>query len=207
MRTRVKICGLTQADQAQAIARMGADALGFILYPKSPRYVAPERLPELTAGLPPLITLVGVFVNETKERVLAICQRYGLDLAQLHGEESPEYCDWLSAQGQRWIKAFRVGGPEDLAQMDAYGAGFILLDAKSNEAYGGTGEVFDWSLARQAKGERRIILAGGLGEHNLEEALSKLRPYGVDLSSRIEISPGIKDLEATRRIFQLMEQL
>lgn len=207
MRTRVKICGLTLPEQVAAISRMGADALGFILYPKSPRYVEPERLKELLAQVPPLTTTVGVFVNEDRQKVLDCCKTYGLDLAQLHGEESPEYGAWLSQRGQRWIKAFRVSGPEDLRALAAFGASHVLLDAKSPCGYGGTGETFDWALARQAKEGQRIILAGGLSEHNLEEAITKVQPYGIDLSSSIETEPGVKDLAATRRIFSLLDSL
>ena len=203
-RPKVKICGLTDAGQALALAAMGADALGFVCYPLSPRYVEPERLPGLIAGLPPLVKTAGVFVNEPLDSLVEIVTQSGLDLAQLHGEESPEYAQELGRLGIRWIKAVRVGGAEDLAGLEAYDCPCFLLDAKSGKAMGGTGETFDWSLAQEVARRYQVILAGGLNLGDLGAALDQVQPYGIDLSSGIEVSPGVKDLKKAEAIFSFL---
>lgn len=207
MRPKLKICGLTSTEQAVEIALMGVDALGFILYPGSPRYIEPKKLKALIQSLPTLVKTVGVFVNCPKEEVLEICRYTGLDLAQLHGSESPSDCRWLSRMGQPWLKALRVGCAGDLLEMDRYETGCFLLDAKSTKAQGGTGETFDWSLAKQAARRAQVILAGGLEIGNLQDAVQQVRPYGLDLSSSVEVSPGVKDLVKVKALVKLWRTL
>ncbi len=193
--TFIKICGITTRAQAMAVAEMGADALGFIFYPGSPRYIAPDAVRDIVASLPPFITSVGVFVNEPVARVAAVATYAGLDLVQLHGSESVEYCRNLRA---RAIKAVRLRGESDLQELTCYRGTVrgILLDAWSDKALGGTGEHCDWTLAARAGAliGMPLILAGGLHPGNVCEAIRQVRPYGVDASSCLELRPGFKDL-------------
>jgi len=200
VRPKLKICGLTEVEQAIEIALMGVDALGFILYPRSPRYIHPEVLKPLIRALPPLVKTVGVFVDAERAEVLDICRETGLDLAQLHGNESAEDTRWLSAKGQSWLKAIRVAGPEDVQGLEAYQTRHFLLDTKSTKGHGGTGETFDWSIAEQVSSQYQVILAGGLETSNLGAAVAQVRPYGLDLSSAVETSPGIKDMAKVRAL-------
>lgn len=199
---KVKICGITQQEQAKQIADLGVDAMGFILYPPSPRYVQPDIVKKLIIGLPPFLTTVGVFVNEPIETIIQIMRKTGLDIAQLHGDESPEYCRHLSQSGIRWLKAFRVREKGDLEKLKGYRSKHFLLDAWSEKGHGGTGETFDWDLAKSASGQSEIILAGGITEENIEEAIEKVSPYGIDLSSGVEVSPGIKSIEKIERLLK-----
>ncbi len=182
----VKICGITNREDALAAIAGGAAALGFNFYPKSPRYVAPEEAADLVAGLPPGVWKVGVFVNEPRERVAEVARRVGLDVAQLHGDETPaDYPPEL-----RVWKAFRVTG-EGGEPWSGCPAEAILLDGAAGSLYGGAGHAFDWRLARG--GARKIILAGGLDAQNVRQAIEAARPWGMDACSRIESAPGRKD--------------
>ena len=185
--TRVKICGIRTASAALAAAEAGADAVGFVFYPRSPRFVTPEQAAELARLLPPFLVRVGVFVNPPVELVERVADRVGLDLVQLHGDEPPEVCARLR---HRVVKAFRVQGPEVLRQIRAYRVSAVLLDAHVPGRYGGTGWCFDWSLARQV--DRPVILSGGLTPENVAEAIRQARPYAVDVSSGVE-TDGEKD--------------
>jgi len=185
--TRVKICGIRTASAALAAAEAGADAVGFVFYPRSPRFVTPERAAELGRLLPPFLVRVGVFVNPPVELVERVADRVGLDLVQLHGDEPPEVCARLR---HRVVKAFRVQGPEVLRKIRAYPVPAVLLDAHVPGRYGGTGWCFDWSLARQV--DRLVILSGGLTPENVAEAIRQARPYAVDVSSGVE-TDGEKD--------------
>ncbi len=187
---RVKICGLTNLDDALAAVDAGADGLGFILVPGTPRYVTPAAVANIIAGLPPFVAKVGVFVDEPLEQVQSVLAECGLDLIQLHGRESPEYC---AALCPRAIKSFRVRNAESLARLAEYRVAAYLLDTYLPGQAGGTGQVFDWGLARQAAAHGRIILAGGLTPQNVGEAVRAVRPYAVDVSSGVEASPGRKD--------------
>jgi phosphoribosylanthranilate isomerase len=182
----VKICGITNREDAQAAVEGGAAALGFNFYSKSPRYVAPEDVARIIEGLPAGVWKVGVFVNEPPGEVERICAAAGLDVAQLHGDEPPE----ALPRGTRVWKALRVDKSFDPAAMDAYDVEAFLLDAPS-ERYGGSGRTFDWSRARHAA--KKIILAGGLDADNVQAAIRLARPWGVDSCSRLESSPGRKD--------------
>ena len=192
---KVKICGMTQLKDALFAAEQGADAVGFIFYKKSPRAVTMKMVREIISKLPPLVDTVGVFVNETAERVNKIADYCGLDLVQLHGEESPAFCRKIH---RRVIKACRVKDLKSIKQLEKYPASGFLLDTFSENLHGGTGKTFDWNLALPAKKIGPVILAGGLTPRNIRQAVSQVRPYGVDVSSGVEKSPGIKDLEKVR---------
>jgi phosphoribosylanthranilate isomerase len=191
METKVKICGITNVADAQAALASGADALGFIFYEKSPRYVSPSDAAEICRQLAPFIMRVGVFVNAPEEFVFGTIRKCGLTMLQFHGEEPPEYC---SRFGLMNMKAFRVHGPETLEYIPKYATDAYLLDAFSSTALGGTGEQFNWDLAVEAqKFGKPIFLAGGLTSENVAGAIRKVRPFAVDVSSGVESAAGIKD--------------
>jgi phosphoribosylanthranilate isomerase len=187
---RVKICGITSLDDALVAVDAGADALGFVFYPQSPRAVTPKTAGDIVARLPAFVLAVGVFVNVDLAAVRQNMSDCGLQLAQLHGNESPAYCAEL---GRLAVKAIRVRDHRDLATMSAYHVGAFLLDAFVPDTPGGTGTPIDWELAVDAKPFGPIILAGGLTPNNVGEAVRRVRPYGVDVSSGVELSPGKKD--------------
>ena len=189
-KTRIKICGLTRAEDVDAAVAAGADALGFVFYPASPRYVTPLQAAELARRVPPFIDLVGLFVNAEAAQVEAVCQQVPLNLLQFHGDETPAYC----AQFARpWLRAARVKPGLDLVEFAAAfsQARALLLDAFV-DGYGGGGHVFDWSLIPPDL-PGHWVLSGGLHAGNVTAALEKLRPAAVDVSSGVEVSKGIKD--------------
>jgi phosphoribosylanthranilate isomerase len=188
---RVKICGITNPDDALQAVACGADALGLVFFAKSPRCVSPERAREIIERLPPLVTTVGLFVNEDPRTIRAVAARCRLDRVQLHGDESPADC---LLPPLRVLKALRVRDAESLARADEYPVD-LLLDAWSDQVYGGSGRQFDWQLARALAARRPIILAGGLRPDNVAEAVAAVNPYAVDVSSGVERSPGRKDHE------------
>ena len=196
---KVKICGITSLDDALLAAQAGADALGFVFFEKSPRYVTPEKAASIIAGIPPFVQVVGLFVNAPLDFVNRTADGCGLDIIQLHGEESPDYCRLTC---RRVMKAFRVQGADSLVPMADYQVAGYLLDAYSPNSYGGTGERFDWELAVAAKGRGPIILAGGLNADNVASAVARVAPYAVDVSSGVESSPGRKDPEKVRRFIR-----
>jgi phosphoribosylanthranilate isomerase len=188
---KVKICGMTRVKDAIAAVDAGADALGFIFYEPSPRYVSTHAAAEIIRELPPFVAKVGVFVDagqETIERTIEVC---GLDTLQLHGEEPPEFCERF---GIKTIKAFRVRGRETIEQAKRYRHAAWLLDSYVSGQLGGTGAIFNWEVAREAtKFSRMVILAGGLTPENVATAVQQVRPYAVDVSSGVESAPGKKD--------------
>lgn len=191
---KIKICGITNPEDAAWAVSAGADALGFVLYRKSPRYVEPAVVRNIVASLPPFILPIGVFVNEEAAVVRHLVDDCGLAMAQLHGDETAAYCHTL---GRPALKALRLrdrGTFLALAefQEDARVRGF-LIDAFSEQAYGGTGQTVDWTLAAEAARSAPIILAGGLTPENVFSAIQQVRPYGVDVSSGVEARPGKKD--------------
>jgi len=187
---RVKICGITRVEDALHAVGAGADALGFVFYGRSPRYISPEHAKEIISVLPPFVQTVGLFVNAEAGFVNDIADRCGLDMIQLHGDEPPEFCELVR---HRVIKAFRVRDMKSLDSVRDYRVAGILLDAYSPHAYGGTGLTFDWDFARSASVHGPIILAGGLTPDNVREAVNKVAPYAVDVSSGVESAPGKKD--------------
>lgn len=187
---KVKICGITNLDDALAAAECGADALGFVFYEKSPRYITPETAAHIIKVLPPFISTVGVFVDETNEKINDILHVTGLNIVQLHGDESQEMCDSWS----RVIKAFRIREFTDLERLKDYTVSAYLLDAYDRDMPGGTGQVFNWDIALEAKNLGKVILAGGLNPDNIARAVTRVRPYAVDVSSGVEKIKGKKDI-------------
>lgn len=200
-RTRIKICGLTREEDVRSVVEAGADALGFVFYPKSPRYVTPEKAASLAAGIPAFVSAVGLFVNAATDDVVKTAQTVGLSLLQFHGDETPEQChEAAAAAGLPFIRVFRVRPDttaDDLLQYEQIyrdASPFfrgLLLDTWT-DAYGGAGKVFDWSLLSKEIG-RRVVLSGGLNAQNVAGALERLRPFAVDISSGVEAARGIKD--------------
>lgn len=196
---RVKICGITNIEDAMAAVSAGADALGFIFYPKSPRYITPEDAGEITSKLPPFVVPVGVFVDEPEDMVVEHAIVAGVPVVQLHGDESPDSCTSLTAFGLRVIKAARVRSMEDIEALRRYDADAYLLDAYLPDCPGGTGVTCDWAIALEAKTVLDpVILAGGLTPDNVSRAISTVRPYAVDVSSGVESGPGRKDHDKIR---------
>jgi len=188
--TRVKICGITNIDDARQAVDAGADALGFVFYAKSSRFVSPIEVRKIIAALPPFVTTVGLFVNEPVPQIRRVMAAARLDVVQLHGDEPPDAC---LIEPLRVIKALRVKDAASLQGADRYQVSALLLDAWSDEAYGGTGQAFDWQLAGQLTGNRPLILAGGLSPENVADAVRLVKPYAVDVSSGVEAAPGKKD--------------
>lgn len=188
--TRIKICGTTNLVDALIAVEAGADALGFIFVPNTPRYLHPDEAAKIIEDLPPFITTVGLFVNAERSEINKVANDCSLDAIQLHGEETPELC--LSLK-RKVVKAFRVKDESNLSRLGDFRVSAYLLDAYVRGAMGGTGRVFDWNLAVKARQYGRIILAGGLNPDNIASAIFQVRPYGVDVSSGVEKSPGRKD--------------
>ncbi len=195
-RTRVKICGLTRVQDVRCAVRAGADAIGFVFYPPSPRAVTAAQTAALVSAIPAFVQAVGLFVNASAADIAAVLKLVPLDLLQLHGEESPAQCREIAEHtGRRWVKALAVKPDVDIAaQIEQYaqaGASAILLDAWHPQLKGGTGQSFDWSVWPQS--EIPLILAGGLNPENVTQAIAQTRPYAVDVSGGVEASKGIKD--------------
>ncbi len=188
----VKVCGTTSEEDALLAVAMGADAVGFIFAP-SPRQVAPARAADIAKRLPPEILTVGVFRDQSPERVVDIVNQAGLRAAQLHGHETADETRWVRERVPVVIKAFPGGDPA-LAAAVGYGADIVLLDSASP----GSGRVFDWSLAEGAPSGLRVLLAGGLTEHNVAEAIERVQPWGVDVTTGVEAEPGVKDPRKVR---------
>ena len=191
MRTRVKICGITDRQDALDAVRLGADAIGLVFYPPSPRCVAPEQAAAIVERLPPFVTVAGLFVNASREEIAEVLGTVRLDLLQFHGTECAEYC---AGHGRPYIKALRVReGMDLLAERQRYaGASALLLDAYQPGVPGGTGQAFDWALIPSELGHE-IVLAGGLTPDNVGEAVRRVRPYAVDVSGGVERVKGRKD--------------
>lgn len=193
---KVKICGITSLEDALTAVEAGADALGFVFYPLSPRHIFPEQAGDIIRRLPPFVQTIGLFVNEDPAIVNTTADQCGLDLIQLHGEETPGYCDSVR---RRIIKAFRVRNITTLDALLQYHVSGYLLDAWSPAAQGGTGQTFNWDIAAEAvKRGQRILLAGGLTPDNVADAVRQVKPYAVDVSSGVECSPGCKDADKVR---------
>jgi phosphoribosylanthranilate isomerase len=197
---RVKICGITNLQDAMAAIELGTDGLGFNFYKKSPRYIEPSKAKPIIEALPPLISVVGIFVDEySPERVMTIAHAIGISSVQLHGSESPEYVKQLS--GLRVIKAFLIDEKFEAERIAAYPVNAYLLDTHDPDQIGGTGRSFDWNIALSAKKHGHIILAGGLNTHNIFEAIRTVGPYGVDICSSVESQPGTKDFLKMKSLF------
>lgn len=200
MSVRVKICGITRAEDALAAADAGADALGFMFVPSSPRCITPAQAAAISRVLPPFIARVGVFVNPTEAEVRGAIRESGIDTLQFHGEETPEFCRGF---GLPVLKAFRVRDTASLKLLAQFQEETWLLDSFVPGQHGGTGAVFNWDLAATAIQQGgRVILAGGLTPENAAEAVRRVRPYALDVSSGVESAPGIKDASKVRRFIE-----
>ncbi len=200
---KVKICGITNLDDALMCEKLGADALGFIFYKKSKRYIEPKKVKEIINCLSPFTMKVGVFVNETSEDVNKIAKEIQLNVVQLHGDETPGFVERISLPV---IKSFRVSINYDFSVLNNYKNVFYLLDSHSKEAFGGTGIKFNWNLIPEGL-KNKIILAGGVSIENIEEIFRNINPIAVDLTSSLESKPGKKDKERTERFFLKINSL
>jgi phosphoribosylanthranilate isomerase len=195
---QIKICGITNIEDGLAAASAGADALGFVFHPPSPRYVTPGRARQIIGSLPQAVCTVGVFVNLAAAEVLQITELCGLDFIQLHGGETREYCRRFPRE--RLIKALSFLSEDEFAAMADYPVRAFLVDAHDPVRFGGTGKTCDWNLARKAAARHPLILAGGLSEENIITALEAVCPPAVDISSGVETVPGKKDHEKIRSV-------
>lgn len=202
--TKIKICGITNPEDALAAVGYGADLLGFIFYPKSPRYIEPEKAMEIIRKIPTFVDTVGVFVNPTAEQIHQANEQGWLNWIQLHGDESPEFCGSLHWMNTRTMKAVRVRHKSDIVTALSYRTDALLLDTHVEGQYGGTGKTFDWSLLNQLP--RRIFLSGGISPDNIFQAL-EVGTYGLDINSGIESRPGKKDPQKMKQLFDNINRL
>jgi len=201
---KVKICGITNHEDATAAAEMGADMLGFNFYPKSPRYLKPDQASEIINRLPAFVDIVGLFVNDPFERIEQIIEECQLDWVQLHGDESPKFCEQFQSFNVRTMKAIRVKDKRDIKRAEEYFTDAVLLDAFDPKKYGGTGLSFDWNIIGNIT--KRVFLAGGIDAENVRKAI-ELGVYGIDVCSRIESKPGKKDHAKMRQLFNMIKDL
>jgi len=201
-RVKVKICGVRTVADAQAAVEAGADALGFNFWRGSARYIEPHVARDVIKRLSPIVSAVGVFVNEEAHRVMDIASELGLSAVQLHGDESPEFCERLGSIKK--IKAIRVGQDFDLSLIGSFRVNMILLDSSSEGSYGGTGRRFDWRIAIEAKQLAPIILAGGITTENVWDAITHVRPAAIDVCSGVEAERGRKDLNKLRAFMAIV---
>jgi phosphoribosylanthranilate isomerase len=203
MPIKIKICGITNAQDAEAAVIAGADALGFVFYSQSPRCIEPSVAKRIIAQLPPFVLPVGVFVNHDRDTIRDVFDECGLAFAQLHGDETPTFCESL---GRPVLRALRLRDRGSLLALAEYkgrmGVRGFVVDGFSTEVYGGTGQTVDWSLAREVAQAAPILLAGGLTPSNVQEAIRQVQPYGVDVSSGVEEGPGQKNHEKIRAFTQ-----
>jgi phosphoribosylanthranilate isomerase len=204
MSVKVKICGITSVADGVAAAEAGADMIGLMFYERSPRHISLATAAEISRALSPFIVKVGVFVNPDEDTVMRAIGDCGVSLLQFHGEETPEFCTQFGAMS---MKAFRVRDAGSLLALPNYPTDAYLLDAYSPDAHGGTGAKFNWDLALEAKNHGKpIFLAGGLTPENVGEAVRKVQPFGVDVSSGVESAPGQKDHTKVRAFVQAVRQ-
>ena|SRR3989338_3470257 len=190
---KVKICGITQEDDAKKAASLGAWAVGFIFHKKSPRYVGPYRAKKIISVLPPFVTTVGVFVDQKEGAIKDIAEFCRLQTLQFHGDETPDFCRRFTSKGYKVIKAFRISDKFDAASLKNYQVDGFLFDAFDKDLPGGTGKTFDWNLIKHVKSlGKPVILSGGLHTQNVKKAIEEIAPYAVDVSSGIEEAPGKK---------------
>lgn len=203
MSIRIKICGITRLEDAKIAANLGVDALGFIFYQKSPRFIDLEQARNIIMQLPPFVNRVGVFVNETFENIMETVRLTGIDTVQLHGNEPPEFCSSIPLPV---IKSFSIKPETNISEFQNYKTQGLLLDTWSGQMHGGSGKTFDWNIARMACDRfNNIILAGGLGPSNLEDALRSAQPYAVDINSGVEIMPGVKNPHKIRDVVKIVK--
>ncbi len=196
---KVKVCGLTNVEDAKKAVYYGAWAVGFIFSKKSPRYVSPSRARKIIEALPPFVTPVGVFVDQSERAVRDICKFTRIRTLQFHGEEKPVYCKRFG--DYKIIKAFRIGEFFPLDLINKYKVDAFLFDTYQEGVEGGTGTTFNWDILKDQKITKPVILSGGLNAQNIQKALDTVKPYAVDVSSGVEKSPGIKDPRLIRAFF------
>ncbi|MCX5679114.1 MAG: phosphoribosylanthranilate isomerase [Candidatus Omnitrophica bacterium] len=204
--TKIKICGITNMIDALAAAELGVDMLGFVFYNKSKRYVEAKTVRGIVNELPGSILKVGVFVNEERDKVLDIAADLSLDILQLHGDETPEYCALLKGE-YKVMKAFRIKDKTSLRSVNDYIVDYYLFDTYQKSSAGGTGEIFDWELLKDFEVLKPFILSGGLDPDNVGKAILEVAPYGVDVSSGIESSPGKKDIGLLKKFVTNLRRL
>lgn len=202
--TEVKICGITNKDDALVAAKCGAAALGFIFYPPSPRYIKPKDAKKIIDALPDKLVKIGVFVNEKPAEIKRIMDYCPLDMIQLHGDESPEYCRQFPAS--IIIKAIELKNDNDLNRAFDYKVAAILIDSRHAGLYGGTGKKSNWELASRIKNKKPFILSGGLNEYNIVQAIRDVAPHAVDICSGVESMPGKKDHAKLARVFKIISR-
>jgi len=199
---RVKVCGITNAVDALRAVELGADALGFIFYKGSKRYIDPRDAHRIISSLPPFISSVGVFVNQTVPEIKGAVETSGVDRVQLHGDETPEFCAMLP---YKLIKAVRVKDTVNSDQVELYPVRAILFDKHTDEMYGGTGTSFDWGVLKGINISKKVILSGGLTPENVSRAIEIVKPYGVDVSTGVEDSPGKKNHMKMRKFIEAVK--
>jgi len=200
---KIKICGITNLDDALIAERLGADAIGFIFYKQSKRYISPGNAKLISQKLSAFTVKVGVFVNETEDEINRIVKQVKLNLVQLHGDEIPEMIERLLLPS---IKSFRINDEFDFSILEEYPCNNYLFDTFSQNEFGGTGKTFDWNTIPSSL-RKRVIIAGGVSENNVEEIFTKINPYAVDVSSSLEVSPDKKDHDKMKSFFQIINQL
>ena len=201
---RVKICGITNKEDALLAAELGAWAVGFIFYKKSPRYISPYKAKKIIDALPPFVTPVAVFVNQNEGAIKDIMDFCGFNILQLHGDETPQVCGRLSKK-YRVIKALRLKEGFNFSGIGEYPASAFLLDTFQPDAFGGSGQAFNWDLVKDRQFPKPVILSGGLNPENVAEAVATVHPYAVDVSSGVEKEPGKKDRLKLEIFFQKMK--
>ena len=203
---KVKICGITNLEDAQVSVKAGCDALGFVFYRRSPRYISPEKAKSIIANISGRATKIGVFVNSKEERIKNIAKSLGLDILQFHGKESPDFC--AKFKGYKIIKTFRVRDRIERKQLQRYRVFAYLFDTFVSTKAGGTGKVFNWQLVKHLKGIKRpIFLSGGLTEDNVATAIKAVKPGWVDVSSSVESRPGKKDYKKVIKFIEAAKKV
>ena len=200
---KVKVCGMTNLEDALLAVNLGAWALGFIFYKKSPRYISPSKVQKIIQLLPPFVTSVGVFVNQKEGAVKDIAKFCGLNTLQFHGDETPHYCQRF--RDYKVIKAFRIKDGFDISGLGVFRVSAYLFDTYQENAYGGSGKTFNWDVIKDKKLNAPMILSGGLNPQNVRIAIETVKPYAVDVSSGVEKSPGKKDAALLREFFEKIE--
>jgi len=199
---RVKVCGITNAVDALRAVELGADALGFIFYKGSKRYIDPREASRIISSLPPFVFSVGVFVNQAADEIKEAAEVSGIDTVQLHGDETPEFCALLP---YKLIKAVRVKDTVNTEEVELYPVRAILFDKHTDEMYGGTGTSFDWGVLTGINTSKKVILSGGLTPENVSRAIEIVKPYGVDVSTGVEDSPGKKNHIKMRKFIEAVK--
>jgi len=201
---KVKICGITNLEDAQASIEAGCDGLGFVFYKKSRRYINPKKTKEILQKISPLVKKIGVFVNEKEVKIRNITEELKLDMLQFHGDESPDFCKRF--KGYKVIKAFRIKDKSSLKSFKKYDAWGSLFDSYQKGIFGGTGKKFDWKIVKSlGVGRKNIFISGGLNTRNVKKVIQTLHPDWVDVSSSVEIRPGKKDIKKVKRFIKTVK--